>query len=206
MNVSKDIRYIGVNDHQVDLFEGHFDVPLGMAYNSYVILDRKVAVMDTVDQNFGRQWLTNLAAELHGRQPDYLVVQHMEPDHSANIQLFMETYPQATLVSSAKAFPMMKNFFGTEYEERRVVVKEGDVLELGVCLVRTSYGNAVRAYDLERTLCDLVRGQAVVDDQVVSPAMQAYVRRPDRDPVKLVDYARALGVEGKVRTYMKVLL
>ena len=131
MNVTKDIRYIGVNDHQVDLFEGHFDVPLGMAYNSYVILDRKVAVMDTVDQNFGRQWLTNLAAELKGREPDYLVVQLMEPDHSANIALFMESYPKATLVSSAKAFPMMKNFFGTEYEDRRIVVKEGDTLELG---------------------------------------------------------------------------
>ena len=131
MNVSKDIRYIGVNDHQVDLFEGQYKVPLGMAYNSYAIVDRKVAVMDTVDQNFGRQWLTNLAAELGGRQPDYLVVQHMEPDHSANIQLFMESYPKATLVSSAKAFPMMKNFFGTEFEDRRIVVGEGDTLTLG---------------------------------------------------------------------------
>ena len=101
MNVTKDIRYIGVNDHQVDLFEGQYKVPLGMAYNSYAIVDRKVAVMDTVDQKFGRQWLTNLAAELGGREPDYLVVQHMEPDHSANIALFMETYPKATLVSSA---------------------------------------------------------------------------------------------------------
>ena len=131
MNVTKDIRYVGVNDHQIDLFEGQYRVPLGMAYNSYLILDRKIAVMDTVDQKFGRQWLTNLAAELCGREPDYLVVQHMEPDHSANIALFMETYPKATLVSSAKAFPMMKNFFGTEFEERRIVVKEGDVLELG---------------------------------------------------------------------------
>ena len=131
MNVTKDIRYIGVNDHQVDLFEGQYKVPLGMAYNSYAILDSKVAVMDTVDQKFGRQWLTNLAAELGGRQPDYLVVQHMEPDHSANIQLFMETYPKAVVVSSAKAFPMMKNFFGTEFEDRRIVVKEGDTLELG---------------------------------------------------------------------------
>ena len=131
MTVTKDIRYIGVNDHQIDLFEGQYDVPLGMAYNSYVILDRKIAVMDTVDQNFGAQWLTNLAAALCGRKPDYLIVQHMEPDHSANIQTFMETYPNATLVSSAKAFPMMKNFFGTEFEDRRIVVKEGDTLELG---------------------------------------------------------------------------
>ena len=131
MTVTKDIRYIGVNDHQIDLFEGQYIVPRGMAYNSYVILDRKIAVMDTVDQNFTKQWLTNLAAELGGRQPDYLIVQHMEPDHSANIQAFMDAYPKATLVSSAKAFPMMKNFFGTEFEDRRVVVKEGDSLELG---------------------------------------------------------------------------
>ena len=131
MTVTKDIRYIGVNDHQIDLFEGQYDVPLGMAYNSYVILDKKIAVMDTVDQNFGAQWLTNLAAALCGRKPDYLIVQHMEPDHSANIQTFMETYPNARLVSSAKAFPMMKNFFGTEFEDRRIVVKEGDTLELG---------------------------------------------------------------------------
>ena len=131
MDITKDIRYVGVNDHQIDLFEGQYDVPLGMAYNSYLILDRKVAVMDTVDQNFTKEWLKNLAAELGGRQPDYLVVQHMEPDHSANIQVFMEQYPNAVLVSSAKAFPMMKNFFGTEFEDRRIVVKEGDVLELG---------------------------------------------------------------------------
>ena len=131
MNVTKDIRYIGVNDHQVDLFEGQYKVPLGMAYNSYVILDRKIAVMDTVDQKFTRQWLTNLAAELGGRQPDYLVVQHMEPDHSANIKAFMDAYPDAVVVSSAKAFPMMGNFFGTEFEDRRLVVKEGDALELG---------------------------------------------------------------------------
>ena len=131
MTVTKDIRYIGVNDHQIDLFEGQYIVPRGMAYNSYVIMDQKIAVMDTVDQNFTRQWLTNLAAELGGRQPDYLIVQHMEPDHSANIQAFMDAYPHATLVSSAKAFPMMKNFFGTEFEDRRIVVKEGDSLELG---------------------------------------------------------------------------
>ncbi|MBQ3704678.1 MAG: flavin reductase [Oscillospiraceae bacterium] len=131
MTITRDIRYVGVNDHQIDLFEGQYKVPLGMAYNSYLILDRKIAVMDTVDQNFTRQWLTNLSAELCGRQPDYLVVQHMEPDHSANIKIFMDTYPNATLVSSAKAFPMMKNFFGTDFAERRIEVKEGDTLELG---------------------------------------------------------------------------
>ena len=131
MFITNDIRYIGVNDHQVDLFEGQYVVPNGMAYNSYVILDEKVAVMDTVDQNFGDEWLANLRQELNGRQPDYLVVQHMEPDHSANIDVFLSAYPQATVVSSAKAFAMMKQFFGTDYADRRMVVGEGDTLSLG---------------------------------------------------------------------------
>ena len=131
MNVTKDIRYIGVNDHEVDLFEGQYVVPNGMAYNSYVILDEKIAVMDTVDKNFAQPWLENLEAVLEGRQPDYLVVQHMEPDHSANIDVFLNRYPNATVVSSAKAFAMMKNFFGTDYADRRVVVGEGDTLTLG---------------------------------------------------------------------------
>ena len=131
MFITNDIRYIGVNDHQVDLFEGQYVVPNGMAYNSYVILDEKVAVMDTVDQNFGEEWLSNLRTELGERKPDYLVVQHMEPDHSANIDVFMNTYPEATVVSSAKAFVMMKQFFGTDYAERRIVVGEGDTLTLG---------------------------------------------------------------------------
>lgn len=131
MNITKDICYIGVNDHQVDLFEGQYVVPNGMAYNSYVILDDKVAVMDTVDQHFGGQWLENLKAALNGRKPDYLVVQHMEPDHSANIARFLEAYPEATVVSSAKAFVMMKQFFGTDYADRRMVVAEGSTLSLG---------------------------------------------------------------------------
>ena len=131
MTITKDIRYIGVNDHQVDLFEGQYDVPNGMAYNSYVILDEKIAVMDTVDANFGEEWLDNLAAVLEGRKPDYLVVQHMEPDHSANIDVFLKAYPEATVVASAKAFTMMKQFFGTDYADRRVVVGEGDTLSLG---------------------------------------------------------------------------
>ena len=131
MNITNDIKYIGVNDHQVDLFEGQYVVPNGMAYNSYAIMDEKVAIMDTVDQNFTAEWLGNLSAALEGRQPDYLVVQHMEPDHSANIANFMETYPEATIVSSAKAFVMMKNFFGTDYADRRIVVGEGDTLSLG---------------------------------------------------------------------------
>ena len=131
MFITSDIRYIGVNDHQVDLFEGQYVVPNGMAYNSYVILDEKVAVMDTVDQRFGEEWLRNLRAELGGRKPDYLIVQHMEPDHSANIDVFLNAYPEATVVSSAKAFTMMNQFFGTDYADRRIVVGEGSTLSLG---------------------------------------------------------------------------
>ena len=131
MQITKDIRYVGVNDHQVDLFEGQYSVPNGMAYNSYVILDEKVAVMDTVDKSFTHQWLDNLAAVLGTRKPDYLVVQHMEPDHAANIANFMKVYPETTVVSSAKAFAMMQNFFGTDYADRRVVVGEGSTLTLG---------------------------------------------------------------------------
>ena len=131
MNITKDIRYIGVNDHQIDLFEGQYIVPEGMAYNSYVILDRQIAVMDSVDRNFGTEWLNNLAEALEGRQPDYLVVQHMEPDHSANILAFAEKYPQVKIVASAKAFTMMKNFYGDDFAERRIVAGEGDTLELG---------------------------------------------------------------------------
>lgn len=131
MFVTEDIRYIGVNDHDVDLFEGQYTVENGMSYNSYVILDEKVAVMDTVDAHFGVEWLQNLETELNGRCPDYLVVQHMEPDHSANIAVFMETYPEAQIVSSAKAFVMMQQFFGTDFPERKVVVGEGSTLKLG---------------------------------------------------------------------------
>lgn len=131
MFVTEDIRYIGVNDHDVDLFEGQYTVENGMSYNSYVILDEKVAVMDTVDAHFGVEWLQNLETELNGRRPDYLVVQHMEPDHSANVAVFMETYPEAQIVSSAKAFVMMQQFFGTDFPERKVVVGEGSTLKLG---------------------------------------------------------------------------
>lgn len=131
MFVTEDIRYIGVSDHDVDLFEGQYTVENGMSYNSYVILDEKIAVMDTVDAHFGVEWLQNLETELNGRRPDYLVVQHMEPDHSANIAVFMETYPEAQIVSSAKAFVMMQQFFGTDFPERKVVVGEGSTLKLG---------------------------------------------------------------------------
>ena len=131
MTITNDIKYIGVNDHEVDLFEGQYVVPNGIAYNSYVILDEKIAVMDTVDKNFGEEWLKNLESVLDGRKPDYLVVHHMEPDHSANIDHFLKVYPEATVVSSAKAFTMMKQFFGTDYADRRIVVGEGDTLALG---------------------------------------------------------------------------
>ena len=131
MFISDDIRYVGVNDHDIDLFEGQYVVPNGMAYNSYVILDEKVAVMDAVDRRFGQEWLENVRRELDGRKPDYLVVQHMEPDHSANITLFMDSFPEAVVVASQRAFVMMQNFFGTDYADRRLVVGEGDTLALG---------------------------------------------------------------------------
>ena len=131
MNVTKDIRYIGVNDHEIDLFEGMYVVPEGMAYNSYVILDEKVAVMDTADRHFVQEWLGNLEAALEGKKPDYLIVQHMEPDHSSGIAAFMDAYPEAKVVATAKAFTMMKNFTSTDYSGRGIVAKEGDKLELG---------------------------------------------------------------------------
>ena len=131
MFITNDIRYVGVNDHQVDLFEGQYKVPGGMAYNSYVILDEKIAIMDTVDKNFTHEWLDNIQSALGGWKPDYLVVQHMEPDHAANVGNFMKLYPETTIVSSAKAFNMMGPFFGTCYEDRRIVVGEGDTLSLG---------------------------------------------------------------------------
>lgn len=131
MNITNDIAYVGVNDHAVDLFEGQYVVENGMSYNSYVISDEKIAVLDTVDANFKQEWLENLKRTLGNRLPDYLIVQHMEPDHSANIASFMEAYPSAQVVSSAPAFTMMKQFFGTDYAERRIVVKENDTLSLG---------------------------------------------------------------------------
>ena len=131
MKITEDIKYIGVNDHKIDLFEGQYDVPNGMAYNSYVIVDEKIAVMDTVDASFSEEWFSNLEEVLNGRKPDYLIVQHMEPDHSANISAFAEKYPEAVIVSSTRAFPMMKNFFGTDFADRRIIVKEGDTLSLG---------------------------------------------------------------------------
>ena len=131
MQITNDIKYIGVNDHAIDLFEGQYKVPGGMAYNSYVIIDEKIAVMDTVDLRFTHEWLDNLASVLGSRRPDYLVVHHMEPDHSANIVSFTKTYPEAKIVASQKAFAMMKQFFGQAFEDRRIIIKEGDSLPLG---------------------------------------------------------------------------
>lgn len=131
MYITKDIRYIGVNDNETDLFEGQYPVPKGMSYNSYAIIDEKIAITDSVDKAFTDEWLSNIRETLGDRKPDYLVVHHMEPDHSANIFTFAEEYPEAVIVSSAKAFAMMKNFFGTDFTQRRIVVGEGDKLSLG---------------------------------------------------------------------------
>lgn len=131
MEISSQIYYVGVNDHQLDLFEGQYVVPNGMAYNSYVIIDDKIAVMDSVDMKFSKEWLSNIKNIIGDRVPDYLIVQHMEPDHSANISKFVELYPNVKIVASAKAFMMMKNFFGTDYLEKQIVVGEGDTLSLG---------------------------------------------------------------------------
>jgi len=131
MKITNDIKYVGVNDHNVDLFEGQYVVPNGMSYNSYVIIDEKIAIMDTVDQNFTHEWLDNVQNALGKRKPDYLIVQHMEPDHSANIMNFMKVYPDVTIVASQRAFQMMKNFFGTDFENNRLVVGEGSTLSLG---------------------------------------------------------------------------
>ena len=131
MEITKDIRYVGVNDHDVDLFEGQYVVPNGMAYNSYVITDDKIAIFDTVDAHFSEEWLANIKNVLGDAKPDYLIIQHMEPDHSASIGIFMENYPDTTIVASAKAFTIMKQFFGCDYAEHQLVVKEKDTLELG---------------------------------------------------------------------------
>ena len=131
MYISNDIRYVGVNDHDIDLFEGQYPVPNGMAYNSYVILDEKVAVMDTVDTNFTEQWLANVDAALDGRTPDYLIVQHMEPDHSSNIAAFLSVYPNATVVGNARTLPMLKLYCSLISIENQLIVKDGDTLSLG---------------------------------------------------------------------------
>lgn len=129
--ITKDIKYVGVNDHEIDLFEGQYEVPCGMAYNSYAIIDDRIAVMDSVDIRFADEWVERIKATLGDRTPDYLVVQHMEPDHSSSILFFLNAFPKATVVSSAKAFNMMRGFFGTDFEDRRIVVGEGDRLSLG---------------------------------------------------------------------------
>ena len=131
MEISSTIKYVGVNDHDLDLFEGQYIVENGMAYNSYVIIDDKIAVMDTVDVAFTEEWLNNVKAVIGSKQPDYLIVQHMEPDHSAGITALMNASPSATILASAPAFNMMKQFFGTDFADRRIVIKEGDTLSLG---------------------------------------------------------------------------
>ena len=159
MDITKDIKYLGVNDHEVDLFESQYKVPNGLSYNSYLIDGGdKTLVMDAVDSHFISEWLDNVASELNGRTPDYLMVQHMEPDHSAGIFAFMEKYPEAVVVSSAKAFQMMKNYFGTDWSERRVVVKEGDTLEVGthtltfVAAPMVHWPEVMVTYDINETI------------------------------------------------------
>ena len=131
MKISDSVKYVGVNDHEIDLFEGQFEVPLGMAYNSYVIIDDKIAVMDSVDKNFGSEWLKNIDGVLEGKTPDYLIVQHMEMDHSANVLSFMQKFPEAKIAASKMAFTMMKNMFGTDFADRQIVIAEGSKIELG---------------------------------------------------------------------------
>ena len=131
MIITKDIKYVGVNDNKIDLFEGQYIVPNGISYNSYIISDEKNVVMDTVDANFKDEWLANIDSTLNGKAPDYLVVQHMEPDHSSNITAFMDKYPLAKIIASGQAFTMIKNFYGTTFEDRKIVVKDGDTLNLG---------------------------------------------------------------------------
>lgn len=131
MKISDSVKYVGVNDHEIDLFEGQFEVPLGMAYNSYVIIDDKIAVMDSVDKNFGSEWLKNIDGVLEGKIPDYLIVQHMEMDHSSNVLAFMQKFPEAKVAASKMAFTMMKNMFGTDFLDRQIVIAEGSKIELG---------------------------------------------------------------------------
>ncbi len=155
MRVTDDVRYVGVNDHALDLFEGLYHIPNGVAYNSYMIMDEKVTVLDAVDAHFGEAWLDNVRRELGDRQPDYLVVHHMEPDHSASVALFMRAFPQAVVVASAKAFPMMKAFFGEDFAARRLIVKEGDRLALGKHTLQflsapmVHWPEVIMSYDLE---------------------------------------------------------
>ena len=186
MTVTKDIRYIGVNDHEIDLFEGQYVVPNGMSYNSYAILDEKIAIMDTVDKNFTHQWMDNIEKTLAGRKPDFLVVHHMEPDHSANIDKFLALYPEAVVVASSKAFVMMQNFFGTDYADRRIVVGEGDTLCLGrhtltfVTAPMVHWPEVIMAYDS----CDKVLfsadafgkfGALDVEEEWASEARRYYI-------------------------------
>ena len=153
MTITNDIRYLGVNDHEIDLFEGQYVVPNGVAYNSYGIIDEKIAIMDTVDAKFTHQWLDNIQTALDGRKPDYLVVLHMEPDHSANILNFTKSYPDAKIVSSQKAFVMMKNFFGDDFSDKQIVIGENSTLSLGkhtltfVTAPMVHWPEVVMAYD-----------------------------------------------------------
>ena len=178
MRVTDDIKYVGVNDHQVDLFEGQYVVPRGMAYNSYVILDEKIAVMDTVDQHFGEEWLANLAAVLGDRKPDYLIVQHMEPDHSANITSFLGAYPDAVVIGNAKTFTFMEQFYGKNPSMKKQIVKNGEELCLGKHVLKFVFAPMVHwpevmvTYDstdkeIRRQRCGRSRGMGLRSAQIL---------------------------------------
>ena len=156
-----DIKYIGVNDHKKDLFEGQYIIPNGIAYNSYVIIDEKIAIMDTVDADFGSEWLEKLATVLEGRKPDYLVVHHMEPDHSANIAKFLESFPEAKIVASSKAFAMMNQFFGTDFKENAIVVGEKDTLSLGKHTLTFSYLCVILFLSLSKEIINMELMEAI---------------------------------------------
>ena len=208
MRVTDDIKYVGVNDHQVDLFEGQYVVPRGMAYNSYVILDEKIAVMDTVDQHFGEEWLANLAAVLGDRKPDYLIVQHMEPDHSANITSFLGTYPDAVVIGNAKTFTFMEQFYGKNPSMKKQIVKNGEELCLGkhvlkkfgandvedpegwACEARRYYFGIVGKYGLQTQ--KLLKAAAGLDIQVICPL---------HGPVLSEDLGYYLGMYDKWSSY-----
>ena len=151
MKIDKELFYVGVNDRELDLFEGQYPVPNGMSYNSYVIMDEKIAVFDSVDKNFGQEWFDNIQAVLAGRFPDYLIVQHMEPDHSASVAAFMQKYPNAQIVASPRAFVMMKNYFGTDFDGRKIVAEEGDCLSLGRRVLRFIHAPMVHWPDVMLT-------------------------------------------------------
>ena len=211
MNITSDIKYVGVNDLSIDLFEGMYKVPEGMSYNSYVIMDEKIAVVDTVDASFTEEWLGNMAKALKGRKPDYLIVQHMEPDHSANIVKLVEHYPQIMLVSSMKAFEMMRHYFGTEFARRRMVIEDGDILSLGKHKLRFVTAPMVHWPEVTMTY-DMTEGALFSADAFGRfGAIVENARDDESDSVLLSEWAKEasryyFGIVGKYGTFVQKLL